>query len=50
MKYCLSGRQPLSVLKKCDEIKVEYCDKDKIIDYLEPLFDKTIILDVPSDV
>lgn len=50
MKYCLSGRQPLSVLKKCDEIKIEYCDKDKIIDYLEPLFDKTIILDVPSDV
>lgn len=29
---------------------MEYVDKDKIIDYLETLSDKTIILDVPSDV
>ena len=37
MKYCLSGRQPLSVLKKCDEIKMEYSDKDKIIEALKSM-------------
>lgn len=46
----MSGRQPLSVLKKCDEIKMQYEDKDRIIDYVESLSDKTIILDVPTEV
>ena len=50
VKYCLSGRQPISVLKKGDEIKMQYEDREKIIDYVESLSDKTIILDVPHDV
>lgn len=50
MKYCLSGRQPLSVLKKSDEVKMQYEDRERILDYLETLPDKTIILDVPSEI
>lgn len=50
MKYCMSGRQPLSVLKKCDEVKVAYEDRDKIIDYLDSLSEKTIILEIPSNI
>lgn len=34
MKYSVSGRQPLEVLRKADEIKLDYRDKDKIFDYL----------------
>lgn len=49
MKYCVSGRQPMSVLKKADEIKVRYEDKDRILDFIEPLSDKTIILDIPKE-
>lgn len=48
MKYCLSSRQPLSELKKADEIKVEFKDIDKIFDFITTLPDKTIILDIPS--
>lgn len=50
MKYCLSGRQPISVLKKCDEIKMRYEDRERIIDYIEVLPDKTIILEIPREV
>lgn len=50
MKYSLSGRQPISILKKCDEIKMAYADKDRIIDYIEALPTKTIILEVPKEV
>jgi hypothetical protein len=49
MKYCLSGRQPLSVLKKCDEVKMQYVDKDRILDYIETLSDKMITLDIPAE-
>ena len=49
MRYCVSGRQPYSVLKRADEIKVNYNDKDRIIDFVEKLSDKVIILDVPGD-
>ena len=28
MKYCVSGRQPMSVLKGADEIRIEYKDKE----------------------
>ena len=48
MKYCISGRQPYSVLKQADEIKVKYNDKDRIIDFVEKIPDKTIILDMPE--
>lgn len=47
MKYCVNGRQPYSVLKKADEIKMNYVDKDKINDFIEQIPDKTIILDFP---
>lgn len=46
MKYCISGRQPYSVLKQADEIRVKYEDRDRIIDFVEKIPDKTIILDV----
>jgi hypothetical protein len=35
MKYCISGRHPLSLLKKVEEIKMEYRDREKILDYVE---------------
>ena len=49
MRYCVSGRQPYSVLKKADEIKVAYADRDRILDFVEKIPDKTIILEVPGD-
>lgn len=49
MRYCVSGRQPYSVMKRADEIKVSYNDRDRIMDFVEKLPDKTIILDVPGD-
>lgn len=45
MKYCLSGRQPDSVLRKADEIKVELRDYRALPDYIDKFADKTIILD-----
>ena len=49
MRFCINGRQPYSVIKKADEIKFAYVDKDKIIDLVENYSDKIIILDVPGD-
>lgn len=48
MKYCMSGRQPFSVLKKADEIKVQFKDYQRILDFIEKIPDKTVILDVPK--
>lgn len=48
MRYCVSGRQPYSVIKKADEIKFQYNDRDRILDLVERFPDKTIILDVPG--
>lgn len=50
MKYCISGRQPKSVLRKADEIRMQYRDKDRLIDYIEEFSDKTFILDIPKGV
>ncbi len=50
MRYCMSGRQPLSVLRQADEIKVKFQDIDKIIDYIKEIPDKTIIYEIPKDV
>lgn len=47
MKYCLSGRQPLSVLKKCDEVRMKLEDIDKMFDYIQTLSDKTFIFNIP---
>lgn len=49
MRYCVGGRQPFSVIKKADEIKFKYNDKDRIFDLIEKFPEKTIILDVPGD-
>ena len=50
MKYCLSGRQPLSALRQADEIKMKFEDIDRIIDYVKEFPDKTIIYEIPKDV
>ena len=49
MRFCVSGRQPYSVLKRADEIRVAYADRDRILDFVEKIPNKTIILDVPGD-
>ena len=46
MKYAVSGRQPKSVLKQADEIKMAYHDKDKIIDYIEEFTDKVSVTNI----
>ncbi len=46
MRYCVSGRQFYTVLKKADEIKVKYKDRERLIDFVEKLPNKTIILDL----
>ena len=48
MRYCVSGRQPYSVISKADEIKFQYIDKDRVFDLVEKYPDKTVILDVPG--
>ena len=48
MKYCISGRQSYSVMEKADQIKVKYEDQDRIIDFVEKLPDKEIILELKS--
>ena len=49
MHYCVNGRQPYSVLKKADEVYVQHRDKDRIIDFVEQIPDKVIILDLPGE-
>ena len=49
MKYCLSGRQSTMNLKKADEVRMIYNDINKIMDFIEDLPDKTIILEIPKD-
>ena len=48
MRYCVNGRQPYSVIKRADEIKFQYNDKDRILDLVEKYPDKVVILDVPN--
>ena len=49
MKYCLSARQPENVLKKADEIRVEYRDREQIFDFLEKLENKTYLINIPAN-
>ena len=49
MRFCVNGRQPFSVIKKADEIKFQYSDRDRIMDLVEKFPEKTIILEVPGD-
>ena len=48
MKYCVSGRQPKSVLTQADEIKMQYKDRDRLLDYIDEFSDKTFILHIPK--
>ena len=50
MKYCVSGRQPYSVLKQADEVRVAYVDKDRIMDFVEQIPDKRVILELDSQI
>jgi hypothetical protein len=49
MRYCVNGRQQYSVLKRADEIKVAFNDKDKILDFVEKIPEAIVILDVPGN-
>lgn len=49
MKYCLQGRQPLALLKRADEIKVQYKDREQILDFIQQIPDKTFLLEVPVE-
>ena len=49
MKYCISGRQQKVILEKADEIKMQYKDKDRLINYIEDYKDKTFILEIPKE-
>lgn len=49
MKYCLSSRQSAEYLKKADEIKVKYRDRDIIYDFSQKYPTATIILEMPLD-
>lgn len=48
MRYCVNGRQPHSVLKRADEIKIDYKDKALLIDFAEKYSEKTILLDLAT--
>ena len=50
VKYCLSARQPDSVLKKADEIKIELRDFRAIPEYIEKFPNKTLILEFNNDI
>ena len=47
MKYCLSSRQTNEYLKRADEIKVKYRDRDIIYDYSQKYPTAHIILELP---
>ena len=49
MNFCVDGRHSYSVLKQADEIRVAYRDKGILMDYIEKVPDKTIILDIPTE-
>ena len=46
MQYCISGRQQYSVLNKTDQVKVRWEDRERIIDFVERIPTKEIILEV----
>lgn len=49
MYFCVNGRQPYSVLEKADEIKVSYEDREILLDFIEKIPTKRIILEVPNE-
>lgn len=49
MNYCLSVRQPASILRQADEIKVTHRDYRIIVDLLKDYPEKIIIWELPVD-
>ena len=50
MKYCVKSRQPISILRKANEIRVEYRDREQILDFYEKLAaEKIYIITIPAD-
>lgn len=49
MKFSVDGRQPFSVLKQTDEVKVVYKDKDRLMDFIEKIPDKDIVLEIAPE-
>ncbi len=47
MKVCLSSRQSSAYLKKADEIKVEFRDRNSLPDLFDAYPDAHVILEVP---
>ena len=49
MKFCLSGRQSITLLKKADEIKIEQRDYQALPEYMEKYPNKTLILELNNE-
>lgn len=49
LKYCISARQPPSLLKKADEIKFQARDYQAIFEYIEKYPNKTYILEIDKE-
>lgn len=49
MKYCVSGRQPRDILKKADEIRLNYKDKEGMYNFIEDFPNKKYIITIPKD-
>lgn len=49
MNYCVSARQPASVLKKADEIMVDYNDVNIMYDFIDKYPSKKFIIRIPKD-
>ena len=47
MKFSVESRQPYSVLKDADEIRVMYKDKEILMDFIEKIPNKDIVLELP---
>ena len=49
MYFCVNGRQPYSVIEKADEVKVAYEDREILLDFVEKIPNKKVILEVPGE-
>lgn len=47
MKVCLSSRQSPAYLKKADEIKVEFRDRNSLPDIFDAYPEANVILEIP---
>ena len=49
MYFCVGGRQPYSVIERADEVKVAYEDREILLDFVEKIPNKKVILEVPGE-